>query len=78
MTNSGIAVSDRPATVITRSVEAAAAQAGDRAAEDAERHDEHERDGRELERVHERRPEQVGDRAPGTAATCRGRRAGSA
>ena len=37
-------------------------QAGDRAAEDAERDDEHEGDGGELERVDERRPEQIRDR----------------
>ena len=62
VTNSGIAVSERPVTVISAVGHPPAPQAGDRAAEDAQRDDEDERDGGELERVDERRPEQVGDR----------------
>ena len=63
VTNSGIAVSERPVSVITRSVRRAAAQAGDDAAEDAERHDDaRTRRRASLSEFDERRAEQVADR----------------
>ena len=61
VTNSGTVASDSPVTVITRSAGRLTCSAANDAADDAERHDDHERDRRELERVDERVADELGD-----------------
>ena len=61
-TNSGMAVSESPPTVMIRSTGRPLRNAASDAAEDPRRDDEEKRDRRELERVDERRLEQAPDR----------------
>ncbi len=62
VTNSGTVESDSPVTVIDAVGRPVDVQRGEHAADDAERHDDHERDRREFERVDERVPDELRDR----------------
>ncbi len=73
VTNSGTTASESPPMVMIRSVSRSRFSAAIDAADDGERNDHDEREGGELERVHERRPDQlahgeaVGERRPEVA-----------
>ena len=77
-TNSGIAVADRPPTEMTRSAGLPACSAANTPPRIAERHDDDERQHRELERVRQRRRARRDDRPLEGERACRGRRAGVA